>query len=188
VIYLTIDDGPSKYTPQILDILRAHGFTATFFEVGSNVEKYPSYVRDILNQGSFIGNHTWDHPQLPRLSNRAIRQELSRTDAALRRAGAPTPTCARPPYGATSTRVHSLITARSQSQILWSVDPRDWARPGVKSIVSTVERHAVPGSVVLIHDGGGNRSQTVAATRQIADWVARRGWTIEALPVCGQFA
>jgi peptidoglycan/xylan/chitin deacetylase (PgdA/CDA1 family) len=188
VIYLTIDDGPSKYTPQILDILREHGFTATFFQVGTNVERYPNYVKDIVNQGSYIGNHTWDHPQLPRLSNRAIRRELSRTDAALRSAGAPTPTCTRPPYGSTSTRVHSLITGRNQSQILWSVDPRDWARPGVKSIVSKVERRAVPGSVVLIHDGGGDRSQSVAAARQIADWAARRGWTIQALPVCGQFS
>lgn len=180
VVYLTFDDGPRPiYTSQILTALRQHGAKATFFMVGKSVKAHPALVRDVRARGHAIGNHTYSHPDLTKLTRAQITTELASTDALLgwRR-------CFRPPYGALNANVRSVAAARGQRIVLWTVDPRDWSRPGSSVIVSRVLTNIRPGSVVLFHDGGGNRRQTVEAVRTILPWLARNGYVTKTLPRC----
>lgn len=179
VIYLTFDDGPDpEWTPQILQLLTENHATATFFDIGENVVGHQYLVRDIRAQGSQVGNHTWDHPSLPGLTNSQITRELDRTDHIQGVAR-----CVRPPYGATNNRVNALIRARGQRVELWNVDTRDWARPGVAAIVQQL-LDARSGSTVLMHTGGGNRSETVAALRYALPKLRAEGFVLQGIPGC----
>lgn len=172
-VYLTFDDGPDpRWTPQVLDILRRHGIKAVFFEVGSSVAAHPDLVRRVRREGHLIGNHTWSHASLTALRGRAIRSQLDRTERAL----GERPRCVRPPYGAHDARVDKVIRSRGQRVMLWSVDPQDWARPGVDRIVRRVLRQVEPGARILMHDGGGDRSQTVAALERVIVRLQARGY------------
>ncbi len=180
VVYLSFDDGPRPiYTSQILTALRQYGAKATFFMVGKSVKAHPSLVREVRARGHAIGNHTYTHPDLTKLTRTEITTELAKTDALLgwRR-------CLRPPYGALNANVRSVAAARGQRIVLWTLDPRDWSRPGTTVIVNRVVKNVRSGSVVLFHDGGGNRRQTVEAVRQILPWLARNGYVTKTLPSC----
>lgn len=172
-VYLTFDDGPDpRWTPQVLDVLRRHGVRAVFFEVGQNVAAYPDLVARVRAEGHLVGNHTWSHAKLTDLRGRAIGDQLDRTDDAL----GGRVRCVRPPYGATDPRVAHVIGARGQRTVLWDVDPQDWARPGTDRIVRRVLASVHDGAVVLMHDGGGDRSQTVAALEQVLTRLEERGY------------
>jgi peptidoglycan/xylan/chitin deacetylase (PgdA/CDA1 family) len=174
-VYLTFDDGPHPtYTPQVLSILRKYGVKAVFFEVGQNVSSYPSVMNKLRYYGMKIGNHTWSHPNLTNLSTSSVNWQLNKMESAL----GYRPRCVRPPYGATNSRIASIIAARGQRQILWNVDPRDWSRPGTWTIVNRVLAQVRPGSRILLHDGGGNRSQTVAALDILIPKLRARGYAI----------
>lgn len=179
VIYLTFDDGASSYTPQILDVLAQNHAHATFFMVGPGAQQHPDLVKRIRANGNAVGNHTWKHKELPKLSDGAIRDEISRTEAAT----GPTK-CVRPPYGATNKRVRGAIESIGHHSVLWDVDTRDWSRPGVNKIVREIKRGARPGAIILMHDGGGNRSQSVQALRSVLPDLAAEGYVFEALPDC----
>lgn len=184
VLYLTFDDGPSVYTPRVLAVLRRYGDTATFFEIGRNAAALPAYVADVVAEGSAVGNHTYTHPDLDQLSARQIHGQLVRTDRAIRAGGAPTTRCVRPPYGANDLAVREEIRRTGKSTIVWDIDTLDWKRPGTLTIARAVIHHARPGDIAIMHDGGGDRSQTVAALKLIAAHFARLGWVIRALPIC----
>ncbi|WP_020144818.1 polysaccharide deacetylase family protein [Terracoccus sp. 273MFTsu3.1] len=174
-VYLTFDDGPNPtYTPRVLAVLRKYGVHAVFFELGQNVSWYPSVTRSLRTYGNLIGNHTWSHPDLTTLSTSAVTSQLNRMESAL----GYRPRCVRPPYGATSSRIATIIANRGQRQILWTVDPRDWSRPGTSVIVSRVLAAVRPGSRILLHDGGGDRSQTVAALDLLIPRLRARGFVI----------
>ncbi|WP_076261589.1 polysaccharide deacetylase family protein [Intrasporangium flavum] len=174
-VYLTFDDGPSAtYTPKVLAILRRYGVTAVFFEVGQNVSWYPSITRSLRAYGNKIGNHTWSHPDLTTLSSASVTWQLNRMEQSL----GYRPRCVRPPYGATSSRIAAIIAARGQRQILWTVDPRDWSRPGTWTIVNRVLANVRDGSRILLHDGGGDRSQTVAALDLLIPRLRARGFVL----------
>ena len=174
-VYLTFDDGPSAtYTPQVLAVLRRYGVKAVFFEVGQNVSWYPSITRSLRYYGNKIGNHTWSHPDLTTLSTYWVTSQLNRMESAL----GYRPRCVRPPYGATNSRIAAIIAARGQRQILWTVDPRDWSRPGTWTIVNRVLANVRDGSRILLHDGGGNRSQTVAALDLLIPRLRARGFVL----------
>lgn len=179
VIYLTFDDGPDPlWTPKILRVLTENHATATFFDIGENVVGRAYLIAMIRAQGSQVGNHTWDHSDLATLSDSAVTRELDRTD---RIQGAAR--CVRPPYGATNNRVDALIKARGQRVELWNVDTRDWARPGVAAI----ERQllgAQDGATVLMHTGGGDRSETVAALRDALPQLRAKGFALQGIPGC----
>jgi peptidoglycan/xylan/chitin deacetylase (PgdA/CDA1 family) len=171
VIALTIDDGPSPvYTPQILRILRRYGVTASFSMVGLNVAEYPSVAREVAAAGHMIVNHTWDHYDLRRMTAGAVRDEISRATDVIHTATGDRPAMFRAPYGAWSPTVFRCCAQAGLTPLAWSVDPRDWARPGSRAIVRTVLSTTRSGSIILEHDGGGNRSQTVAALRT---WLPR---------------
>lgn len=174
---LTLDDGPSPvYTPQVLAILRRHGVTATFFLIGANVEKFPDIVRQIVDDGHHLGNHTWSHPDLGTLSAGQTRDEMERTSDIIARSGrGQRPTLFRAPGGFFTHASMALCGELGLRPVSWSVDPRDWSRPGTQKIVDEVLGHARAGSIILDHDGSllkgtapvpgspEDRSQTVAA-------------------------
>lgn len=179
VLYLTFDDGPDPvWTPQILQVLTQNHATATFFDIGESVAEHPDLVRAIRAQGSQVANHTWSHPQLTGLTDAEITAQLDRTDAVQG-----TARCVRPPYGATDARVDALIGARGQRVELWNVDTRDWTRPGVAAIEQQL-LGARSGDIVLMHTGGGDRSQTVAAIRDALPILRGEGYALQGIPGC----
>jgi len=177
-VALTFDDGPQpNFTPQILHVLQQYGVHATFFCIGSQVQAYPAIVRQTVQGGNVVGNHSWSHPNLTTLSSAAIRQQLSTTSAAISQATGSVPTLFRPPYGATNETVRSIAAQLGMVQILWTLDTRDWQRPGVAAIVNAALTSARNGSIIILHDGGGDRSQTVQALPQIISGLEQRGFT-----------
>ena len=158
----------------MLAVLRKYGVHAVFFEIGQNVSRYPSITRSVRTDGNLIGNHTWSHPDLTTLSTTAVTSQLNRMESAL----GYRPRCVRPPYGATSSRIATIIANRGQRQVLWTIDPRDWSRPGTSTIVSRVLTTVRSGSRVLLHDGGGDRSQTVAAVDLLIPKLRARGFVV----------
>lgn len=174
-VYLTFDDGPNAtYTPKVLSILRKYGVKAVFFELGQNITWYPSITRNLRYYGMKIGNHTWNHPDLTTLSTANVTWQLNRMESAL----GYRPRCVRPPYGAYNSRISTIIANRGQRLILWTVDPRDWSRPGTWTIVNRVLANVRDGSRILLHDGGGDRSQTVAALDLLIPRLRARGYVL----------
>jgi peptidoglycan-N-acetylglucosamine deacetylase len=131
-----------------------------------------------------VGSHTWDHADMRRLSGTALDHEISATSATLEKLTGRAVTCLRPPYGALDKEARAAIARRGLDLQLWNIDPQDWNRPGVRSIVANVVDNARSGAVSLMHDGGGNRSQSVAALEQILARLHATGYTVEALPGC----
>lgn len=179
VVYLTFDDGPSEYTPQVLDVLAKHDAHATFFMIGSQAANQPDMVQRVRESGNAVGSHSWSHPDFTELDDGDIRSELEQTDEAV--GGAQ---CVRPPYGATDDRVRDVLNSLEKAQALWTVDSEDWRRPGVDKIIDNVMADLGPGSVVLMHDGGGSREQSVAALDKILDRLDSEGYVVLALPAC----
>ena len=175
-VYLTFDDGPSQYTPAILSILRASHSTATFFELGFRQAEHPEEAAQIRAEGSSIGNHTYNHPNLTKLTPGQIRWQI---------AHGPRSGCVRPPYGATNQTVRRILSQQGLHQVLWTIDTRDWSRPGIKRIIKAATGPNVrAGSIVLMHDGGGDRTQTVAALPQIITTLQHQGYVVRRLPGC----
>lgn len=182
IVALTFDDGPhATYTPQVLHILHEYHVEATFFCIGSQVQKYPDIVQHAFQEGNVIGNHSWNHPKLTRLSAAAIRRQLRATSAAIEDATGDAPTLFRPPYGTTNATVRRVAARLGLVQVLWTIDTRDWQRPGVSRVVNTVLTHVRDRSIILMHDGGGDRSQTVQALPQIINGLRQRGFTLVTL-------
>jgi len=164
VIALTLDDGPSQYTAPILEILREHRITATFCMLGQQIAEYSTIVKEVAAAGHRITNHTWDHRDQTKLSLKEVTSEIDRTNQAMADVGI-TATMYRAPYGSWNHTVFEAAAGAGLRPLDWSVDPRDWARPGVPSIVRNIMSHTHTGSIILDHDGGGDRSQTVAAMK-----------------------
>jgi peptidoglycan/xylan/chitin deacetylase (PgdA/CDA1 family) len=163
-IALTIDDGPSPvYTPQILRLLHKYGVTATFSMIGMYVAAQPRLAREVADAGHTIVNHTWAHANMAMLAPAAVRDQMNRANDAIRNATGRHPGMFRAPYGAWSPVVLKQCAQMRLTPLDWSVDPRDWARPGVSAIVMNIMRNTRSGSIILEHDGGGDRSETVAA-------------------------
>jgi len=163
-IALTFDDGPNPvYTPQILAILRAYHIQATFFDVGYLVKDFPDIVRQEFLQGNSIGNHSWSHPQLTNLSSAGIVSQLESTSNAIQAVTGVRPIVFRPPYGPFNREAIAQAFQQNLTTILWNNDARDWATPCTNVIVNRVLYSVHNGSIVLLHDGGGFRNQTVAA-------------------------
>jgi len=166
VVALTIDDGPSPvYTPQVLAILRRYGVTASFSMIGRNAVTFPGVAREVAAAGHMIVNHTWNHYNLGYMSAAAIGDEISQATEAIHAATGERPGMFRAPYGVWPPAVFTWCAQAGLIPLAWSVDPRDWSRPGVRAIVRDIEADTRTGSIILEHDGGGNRSQTVAALK-----------------------
>ncbi len=176
-VALTIDDGPSPvYTPQVLDLLAQYHVTATFSMIGVHVAAYPYLARAVAEAGHVIANHTWTHADLAGMRAQRVHSELARAGDAIHAATGVQPALFRAPYGAWTPTVIKQCEHMKMVPLDWSVDPRDWARPGVRRIVRDIMGKTQPGSIILEHDGGGNRSQTVAALRIVLPRLLREGY------------
>jgi peptidoglycan-N-acetylglucosamine deacetylase len=165
-VALTIDDGPSPvYTPQILQILYHYGVTASFSMIGRNAAAFPGVAREVAAAGHMIVNHTWNHYNLGFMSAVAVQDEISQATDAIHAATGERPRMFRAPYGVWPPAVFSCCARDGLIPLAWSVDPRDWSRPGVRAIVADIVSDTRTGSIILEHDGGGDRSQTVAALK-----------------------
>jgi peptidoglycan/xylan/chitin deacetylase (PgdA/CDA1 family) len=163
-VALTFDDGPGPYTKRLLAMLRKEKVHATFFSVGEMVAARPGVEKQIAKEGHEIGNHSWSHPALPKLTSTAILSQLDRTARTIAKATGTKPTLVRPPYGAYTTRVRKLIGGEHDPVVLWSVDPLDWKYRNSNSVYHRVTSQTKPGSIVLMHDIHGT---TVAAVPRI---------------------
>jgi cellulose synthase/poly-beta-1,6-N-acetylglucosamine synthase-like glycosyltransferase/peptidoglycan/xylan/chitin deacetylase (PgdA/CDA1 family)/spore germination protein YaaH len=185
-VAITFDDGPDpRWTPKILDILKAANVKAAFFLVGVNAERYPGLVRRIVNEGHEIGNHTYYHPNLALCWPEHIRLELNATQLLLETITGRATTLFRPPYAADTgpTQLSELAPLKIAEDlnylvVLENIDPQDWAKPGADIILQRIKQQRHDGSVILLHDAGGDRSQTVEALPRILDWLHTRGDTV----------
>ncbi|WP_433200673.1 polysaccharide deacetylase family protein [Dactylosporangium sp. CS-047395] len=165
-IALTVDDGPDPaYTPKMLALLARLQIRATFCMIGRSAAAHPDLVKRVLDGGHHIANHTYDHPlNIAKLAANAVHAEIARaSDAISTAAGGYRPTLFRAPGGAWSPTVLQQCGSLGLRPLDWSVDPRDWSRPGVQHIVTTIMTQTHPGAIILEHDGGGNREQTLTA-------------------------
>lgn len=175
-VALTFDDGPlPSSTPQILAILQRFGIKASFFCIGQQVLAYPTIVRQESTDGDLVEDHTWSHPNLVYLPVPALSRQLSMTENTIYRFTSTLPTFFRPPYGATDATVLAQAKKLHLSIVMWSVDPRDWSLPGSQAIIARVLSATHNGSIILLHDGGGNRAQTIAALPTIINALQARG-------------
>ncbi len=172
-VALTFDDGPSTFTPQILAVLAEKGISATFFWVGNVAAGRPEMIGAARSAGHEVENHSWSHADLTKLSPEAIGSEISRAGQTLGGTR-----FLRPPYGAYDTTVAEQADALGQRLVLWDVDTLDWKIREASSIVSRVQAAVRPGAVILMHDGGGDRSQTVAALPALIDWLLNEGYAL----------
>ena len=181
-IALTFDDGPGPYTPAVLATLEREDVPATFFEVGIEERYFYAATSAIVADGDAIGDHTQVHAAMSRLSGAAQRTELLQEAAAVERHGARFPRLFRPPYGMWNAATLALLHRYRMLMVLWTVDTNDYRRPGVQAIVRTALSGARPGAIILLHDAGGDRSQTVAALPRIIAGLRRRHYRLVTVP------
>src|SRR2546421_528505 len=153
-IALTFDDGPNAtLTPKLLDLLAARHLKATFFVVGQNAADHPDILKRAVREGHEIGNHSWSHPNLGKMSDEAVRRELQRTEDAITAAIGKRPTLLRPPFGSITARQKKWIHEEFGYRIIiWDVDPLDWKRPGPSVVTARILKETHAGSIVLSHD------------------------------------
>jgi peptidoglycan/xylan/chitin deacetylase (PgdA/CDA1 family) len=181
-IALTFDDGPGPFTAHILALLERVRARATFFEIGREVRAYPRITARLARAGMAIGDHTEDHPPLALLTPEEQATEIDEAASAIHSAGASTPILFRPPYGSFDSATLALLRARHMLMVLWTVDTADYAQPGIERIIYTALSGARPGAIILFHDGGGNRSQTLAALPRVIARLRQRGYRLVTVP------
>jgi peptidoglycan/xylan/chitin deacetylase (PgdA/CDA1 family) len=172
-VALTFDDGPSEYTPGFLQVLREKGVHGTFFEIGQEMGGREDTMRQILAEGNEIGDHTMNHVEYPDYSQIAGASSLIESITHFK------PCLFRPPGGGYDSSGISTAGALGMRTITWDVDPTDWANPGSSAVYSRIVEAARPGSIILMHDGGGDRSGTLAALPSIIDTLRSRGYRFE---------
>ncbi|MGW2181484.1 polysaccharide deacetylase family protein [Streptomyces sp. NPDC001732] len=176
---LTFDDGPDPlHTPHILATLREYDVRAMFFLCGEMANDNRDLVRAIAEDGHTIGNHSWTHPLVTGLSRAGVRDELGPTSEVIEKLTGAAPLWYRAPYGAWNRDSFEIGAALGMEPMAWTVDTLDWTEPGTGTIVRRVREGAAPGVVVLSHDAGGDRSQSVAALRRYLPELLDEGYRI----------
>ncbi|WP_210593555.1 glycosyltransferase [Streptomyces sp. GESEQ-35] len=188
-LVLTFDDGPDPtWTPKVLDVLKRHHAHAVFFVTGTMASRYPDLVRRIVDEGHEIGLHTFNHPDLSYQSKKRIDWELSQNQLSISGAAGIRTSLFRPPYSSfadamdnKSWPVTEYIGARGYITVVNNTDSEDWRRPGVREIIRRATPHGGKGAIVLMHDSGGDRSQTVAALDRLLPDLTARGYEFDNL-------
>jgi peptidoglycan/xylan/chitin deacetylase (PgdA/CDA1 family) len=181
-VALTFDDGPGPDTPRLLSWLRRHRVPATFFLLGSAARRDPATVRRILREGHAVGAHTSSHALLPRLSAAGQRAEIAGSARDIEAITGRRVRLFRPPYGGFDATTRAILREERMLMVLWTVDTRDFERPGSARIAYTALSGARAGSIVLMHDGGGRRAQTLKALTRIVKGVRSRGLRLVTVP------
>jgi peptidoglycan-N-acetylglucosamine deacetylase len=175
------DDGPGPLTLSFVRMLRAEHAVGTFFMIGEQISAGDgSLLKEELRDGDALGDHTWSHPDL--VGSREVAGQLQRTKQAIARVSGYVPCVFRPPYGAYDNTVVRIARGLGLATVTWDVDPRDWALPGTGAIVARVLEQVRPGSIVISHDGGGPRGETLAAYPAIISALRKRGYRIVTVP------
>jgi peptidoglycan/xylan/chitin deacetylase (PgdA/CDA1 family) len=179
-VNITIDDGPDpEWTPQVLRVLRDNGVKATFCMVGTQAQAHPDLVRAVVAAGHRLCDHTvahdtgMDHKSQAYQSQQILDAERMITEAS----GGVRPMYYRAPGGAFTPYSRGLAASRGMRPLGWNVDSKDFERPGTAAIVATVRKEVANGPTILFHDAGGDRSQTVAALREVLPWLKQQGYT-----------
>lgn len=172
MVALTFDDGPGPYTDRLLKCLKENRASATFFLVGSSVERYRDTVKKAYEMGCEIGNHSWNHPQLTQLDQAALASQISGTNQAIRSVTGHNPTLLRPPYGAYNSTV---AAAAGMPLVLWEIDTLDWKTRNVQSTIQSVMSNVKDGSIVLMHD---IHLPTVEAAESIIPQLKAKGYQL----------
>ncbi|MFB7275248.1 polysaccharide deacetylase family protein [Streptomyces sp. NPDC056244] len=178
-VNITIDDGPDPvWTPQVLQLLEDNGTKATFCMVGTQAQAYPDLVKAVVAAGHRLCNHTVSHDTTMDTRSEAYQsQQILDAERMITKAsGGVRPQYYRAPGGAFTPYSRQLAASRGMRPLGWNVDSRDFERPGVDTMVATVKREISDGPTVLFHDAGGDRSQTVAALRQVLPWLKQQGY------------
>jgi peptidoglycan-N-acetylglucosamine deacetylase len=175
-IALTIDDGPSReWTPKVLDLLARYGVLATFCLIGEEVRAHPAMVREIVAAGHQVANHTMHHPlNLARMRARGIEAEIGEAHRRIQDVSGSSPRLFRSPGGSWSKALLSAVARHGMLPIDWDIDPRDWSCPGTDHITRSLLRGRA-GDILLCHDGGGDRSQTIRSLRTVIPRLRDRG-------------
>ena len=176
-IALTFDDGPGKDTPEILDILKEKGVHATFYNLGLNAETYPELSKRVVDEGHELASHTNEHMNLPKQDKKTLRSEITSAADRIEKASGTRPQMIRAPYGAFTKAEWQRAGDLISCNVLWNIDTLDWELPGADAIKNTVVSNAYNGAIVLMHDGGGDRSQDVAALPGMIDALKEDGYT-----------
>jgi peptidoglycan-N-acetylglucosamine deacetylase len=179
---LTFDDGPGPYTPRVLDVLERFRVHATFFEIGEMLRYFSASTLRELRDGDVIGDHTETHPEMARLSAHRQREELFEQIARIELLGGPRPVLFRPPYGSYDATTMRELRKLHLLMVLWSVDTEDYLQPGVSAIVQRALAGAHPGAIILMHDAGGTRTQTIEALPTIIRRLRARGYRLVTVP------
>lgn len=170
VVALTFDDGPSKYTKDILDILKKYDACGTFFLIGNKVSFYGEVLREMLSEGNEIGNHSYDHKYLTRLSEEEVKDEINKTQYEIKRVTGYTPTLFRPTYGGYNNTLKSYIDL---TFVLWDADSRDWSVKSTEGIMYNVFKDVKSGSIILFHD---NHEYSVNALPSVIKELKKQGY------------
>ncbi|MCW2954865.1 MAG: polysaccharide deacetylase, partial [Conexibacter sp.] len=181
-IALTFDDGPGPYTPRVLDALERLHVPATFFTVGFMIPLFHQSLTRELRIGAAIGDHTEQHPMMTQLSPARQRQQIDVQTQQLHLLGGRYPRLYRPPYGAFDQSTLRILRRTHMLMVLWSVDTEDYRQPGVGAIVHAALAGAKPGAIILMHDAGGTRTQTIAAVPRIVRGLRARGYRLVTIP------
>jgi peptidoglycan/xylan/chitin deacetylase (PgdA/CDA1 family) len=174
-VALTFDDGPGPYTERLVGVLNRLHVQATFFAIGEEERYFSSGTVLELRSGDAVGDHTETHPMMASLSRRDQHEELFEQIARIELLGGPRPRLFRPPYGSFDATTFKELHALRLLMVLWSTDTRDYTMPGVQAIIQSALAGAHPGAIILMHDAGGNREQTIAALPAIIAGLRRRG-------------
>ncbi len=176
-IALTFDDGPhTKYTLEILDILKKYDATATFFIIGENAERNPEIIDKIIQAGCEVGNHTWSHAYLDKQSKEDVYNELLKTDELLEKLTGERPKVFRPPGGRANDSVLEIADLFGYTTVLWSKDTRDWSCPPVSDIILSALDNPVDGDIILFHDYNAKSSPTPKALTKILPKLLEQGY------------
>ena len=182
VIALTFDDGPwPNTTAKVLDILKKNRIKSTFFVVGQNVKNYPDLTKQIVADGHIIANHTWHHWYHQMNAQAAAYEVANTTDIIYQTTGVRT-SLFRPPGGIMNNGVAAYAKNNKYAVIIWSADSMDYSRPAVPRLMNNIFREAKPGGIVLMHDGGGDRSNTVKALPEIISRFRKQGYEFVTVP------
>ena len=176
VIALTFDDGPSQYSAPMLDILKAKGVKATFFDLGQQSKEFASAEKRMVAEGHEVASHSYDHPNMPKLNRDQLRENITNGFAAMKEASGVDTKVFRSPYGAFGAQQWQDADGLIDMNVLWDIDTLDWKRPGANEIHDNVMQHAHNGAIVLMHDGGGDRTQDIEALPRIIDDLRGQGY------------
>lgn len=177
VVALTYDDGPQpKFTEALLEALKKHATPATFFLIGKRAHKHQALVERIWKDGHELGNHSWSHSILIGRTQRFIRKEIDDTDAAIKASGYDKEIHFRAPHGFKFWYLPKVLSSIQRTHILFDVVAWDWLSPGRDAIVKKVLKHVRPGSIILMHDGVGNKKDTIAASEIIIQTLKDQGY------------